>query len=310
MISSQPLPVRKAWTPTIKPKQNTDDGSALVVILKDGTKPCDPNIDNLKWVFSDPYFIVQVCEVQTPPDVPVDTPLTEEQYIDNYNMRKVLTFAAEGPYVKNPDGTLQPQFAWSNLPCIIVRDTSVSNITPRGTTDVDNTDNIIGGMSGRISTALCEASQADLYFLTHWLDACEKYVDVEGVRSIDRGSTLKWSVQPTSTQAIMYKPSSRDFFINQLTNATATLSQLINSYLGRGQLLGVVFVPNIIDFDIDLATSNNEFRKLNECDVVAEEADTSSAATFIWFIVIVALVILVAWALITLGPQYAPVNPT
>jgi hypothetical protein len=283
-----------------------DDASVLVIILQVGTKSCDDNITNLKWIFSDPYFTVQLCAVEPPPDIPTTTTLSQQDYINNYTMRKALTYAAEGPYVVNSQGVSEPQYHWTNLPAIIVQDTSVSNITPAGTTDVTHTnpaDDVIGGMKNRISVALDKARQADLYFLCVWNDACDKYVDVNNVGSIDHGSTIKWTIQPTSTQAIMYLPATRDYIREALVTATVNLSTLLNTEISQGQLLATAFVPNIIDFDITIATSNSDYAKLNQCAAVSTSStSTSNASSFIWFIVVVIIVILVAWALIQIGP--------
>jgi len=290
--------------------EEDDAASVLVIILQCETKSCDQNITNLKWVFSDPYFTVQVCAVDPPPNIPTTKTLTQAQYQENYCMRKALTYAAEGPYIPNSDGTIEPQYWWTKIPCIIVKDSSISNITPAGTTDRDFPDNppdkIIGGMKDRVKTALNKARQADLYFLCKWNDLCNKYTDVTGVGFIDHGSTLKWSVQPTATQAIMYTPSSRDYVREALVTANVTLSELLNANIAQGKLLATVFVPNIIDFDIDLATSNSDYLKLNECDpAVATVTQTTSSNSIIWFVVIVLLIIIVGWSLIVLGPQYS-----
>lgn len=281
--------------------------SVLVIILSGETKSCDSNITNLKWTFSDPYFITEVLAVAPPPPVPATKTLSESQYIENYSMRKALLFAAEGPYV---NGT--PQFAWTNLPVIIVKDSSVSNITPSGTTTVEHnltSDDNIGGMKGRISTVLEKASTADLYYLCRWNDLCNKLTDVSGVTgSIDHGSYLRWSIQPSSTQAIMYPPSTRDFVSNALINASVPLGDFLNNEIKLGNLLATVFVPNIIDFDITIATSSSDYFKLNECAAASADSTSSSSSTnvtLIWFVIIILLIVLIAWALIQLGPQYA-----
>ena len=280
-----------------------DDGSVLVIILQCETKSCDQNITNLKWVFSDPYFIVQVCEVEPPPTILPSSTLTQQQYLENYYMRKSLNYAAEGPI--NPS-TLEPLYWWTQLPVIIVKDSSVSNITPVGKTDIKHinpSDNVIGGMRDRIKVSLNSAKQADLFFLCKWSDACNKYVDI--VSSIDHGSSLKWSFQPTATQAIMYTPSTRDFVQNSLVTATVPLSTLLNTNIANGSLLATVFVPNIIDFDISLATANSDYAKLNECaPVVTSTTSTTNSAAFVWFVAITACIFLIAWALIQLGPKY------
>lgn len=289
--------------------QEDDNASVLVIILQCESKLCDANIINLKWAFSDPYFTIQVCAVDPPPNIPTSKTLTYEQYMENYYMRKALTYAAEGPYIANSKGVSEAQLWWSKIPVIIVKDSSVSNITPSSITDEEHSDNpedeIIGGMKRRITVALNKASQADLFFLCKWHDACNKYVDVEGVGGIDHSSTLKWSVQPTATQAIMYTPSSRDYIRESLLTATLPISDLLNTNISKGNLLATVFVPNIIDFDIDLATSNDDYNKLNECAHIQTTSQSSNnVASFLWFAVIIILIILVAWALIQLSPQY------
>jgi len=279
----------------------SSSASVLVIILTGEAKSCDNNINNLKYVFSDSYFTVQVCAVEAPPEIPSSSTLSQEQFISNYNMRKVLSFAAEGPYIVGPDGTLTPQYLWAKLPVLIVKDSSVSNITPSG---VAASKDVIGGMPERIRTALNKANQADLYFLCVWNDACNLYSDIDGIGAIAHGSTLKWSVQPSATQAVMYTPSSRDYFREALINATVPLGSLFNSILQQGNMLAAAFVPNLIDFDIDLATSNDDYAKLNECAAITtSSANSSSVATILWFILIIVLVFVVAWAMIVLGPQ-------
>jgi hypothetical protein len=270
------------------------DASVLIIILQVETKPPDSNIENLKWVFSDPYFITQVYKVDPPPDIPANSTLSYDSYVENYSMRKALVFAQEG---------------WPKLPVIIVKDSSICNITPSGTTNVNfptiPSNKVIGGMKNRIQVALDKASQADLYYLCKWNDVCNQYTDVVGATgSIDHGSYIRWSVQPTATQAIMYTPSSRDFVANALVTATVALGTLLNNYIAQGKLLATAFVPNIIDFDITLATSASDYAKLNECAPVAVTATSSNASSFIWFAIILLLIIIVAWSLLQLGPQY------
>lgn len=292
-----------------------DDASVLVIILQCETKPCDDNINELKYVFSNPYFIVQVCAVDLPSNIPVNKTLTKTQYTENYFMRKALTYAAEGPYLHNSQGNLEPQAWWNDLPVIIVKDSSVSNLMPVGVIDEnyevptfkmnDISNSIVGGMKRRISTALDKARQADLFFLCKWHDACNKYIDIE-TGGTNYGSTLKWSLQPTATQAIMYTPSSRDYIIETLVSGIIPLSDILNTNIAKGKLLATVFVPNIIDYDISLATSNKDYNKLNECAPVEESTTTNTGvATFVWLAIVVILIILVAWVLIQLGPRYS-----
>jgi len=287
--------------------QHDDSGSVLVIILQCETKSCDNNINNLKWVFSDPYFILQVCAVDNPPNIPISKTLTQSQYLENYYMRKALTYASEGPYVFNQDNTIEPQHWWSDIPCIIIKDSSVSNITPIGNTKLSHSssdDNIISGMKHRIQVALERAQKADLFFLCKWNDACNKYVDVTNPPASTVETSLKWSIQPTSTQAVMYTPSTRDYIRQSLITSNITLSDLLNTNISQGNLLATVFVPNLIDFDIDLATSNDDYQKLNECaPSPSTTTQSNTTSSIIWLVIIIIAVILVAWFLIQLRPQ-------
>src|SRR5579871_3558737 len=107
---------------------DADSASVLVIILQCETKSSDKNIANLKSAFSDPYFVVQVCSVDPPSDIPDSKFITKEQYIENFFMYKVLSYAQEGPYVTKGSDTVEAQRWWVNIPVIIVKDSSISNI--------------------------------------------------------------------------------------------------------------------------------------------------------------------------------------
>jgi hypothetical protein len=271
-----------------------------VIILRCDTKLKAKNAENLKWVFSDPYFIIQYKYFEQSPNPNV-------QYNENYCMKQALLYAAEGPYITNEDGTITKQGLWKNLPVIIVKDTSVSNITPEGVVDNTNDiDKIIGGMKKRIKTALERAPTANLYYLCRWNDNCTKNRQVEGAESIARGSSLKWSINPTATQAIMYTTKTRDMVISALLTipAKTTLSDYLNLNISNGNLSATIFSPNIIDFDQSLATSQDDFNKLNECFPITADNTTQSNTNLIWLSILILIVILVACALVQLGPKY------
>lgn len=266
--------------------------SVLVLILQCETKSCDKNIDNLRSLFSNPYFIVQVCTISIPNNIIVSKTLNKKQAIENYSFLKALNYAAEGPYEINDKKDLQPKYNWSEMPVIIIKDSSVSNIDPR---------NNLTGMNYRIEVALNKAKTSDLFFLCKWNDECSKYKDIEGSYS---GSSLKWSMKPTATQAIMYTPRARDYIRNILVDSNIPLSDLLNTNISQGKLLATVFVPNIVDFDINLATSNRDFLKLNECapPPVATQKNTRTSF-FILFTIIIIILIAMVWAVISFIPR-------
>ncbi len=290
-------------------------GSVLVIILRCETRKSDRNIDHLKWIFSDPYFIVYVCQIEsyatdTQEDESIitlryDTKLTDTE---SDKMLHTLIYASEGPYFRNEDN-IDPKFWWKEMPVIIIKDSSVSNIYPGN----GSTDNIPNTMRRMISMALDKAHDADLFFLCKWNDACDKYVDVDRNNDHKNGSTLKWSIQPTATQAIMYKPTSRDYVKDVLINLStersvdtkdklnSTFSSILNNNIVDGRLTATVFVPNIIDYDINMSKSSEDYLKLNECAPIQTSTSTPSNASYvIWFVFMILLVIVVGWMLISM----------
>lgn len=278
--------------PDRKDSNFDDKAKVLVIILQCETKACDSNIRNLKWLFSDPYFIVQICSVDVPDDIPINKNLPYLQYVQNYRMRKALVYAAEGPYISN-----KTQGWWKNIPCIIIKDSSVSTLSFYG----DNSTSLV--MKKRIQMAISKGEKADLFFLCKWNDACSKYINVTEPTDETHDGSLKWSMQPTATQAIMYTPSSRDYVKETLTTTEIPLGELLNHHISIAKLSAIVFLPNIIDFDADLSTSDDDYVKLNECAPDCTVSDNNmTTMTYIWLGVMILLAIIVAWILIT-APQ-------
>lgn len=272
--------------------ENSDNASVLVIILQCETKPSDQNIDNLKWVFSDPFFTVKVCSVEPPKNIPMMKTMTPTQYLENYYMWKVLTYAAEGPYSMSENGNVYSNKWWKSTPCVIVKDSSVCNINPIFPTHLKKERGFSCGMKTRIKTALEKATTADLHFLCKWSDNCVKYKDVAGTQNM--GSSLKWSTKPTSSQAVLYTPRARDFIKEKLISAVTPIGDIFNYYISKSMISATAFVPNIIDYDINLATSEADYSKLSECDTKNNATSSTSQSQWIWFGVLVITILIIA----------------
>lgn len=271
---------------------NNDIDSVVVLILNCDTKKGDSNIKNIKWLFSDPYFIVKIC---TPNECPSNVTIPE-----NYMMEVLLSYAKNGPYEEDNKTFVNAQSTWSDKPVIIIKDSSVCNIPPDGITNTIFTNeksSLILGIKNKIKIALANAPKADLFFLCKWDDMCNKYLDVDNYPT-DRTTTLKYSFQPTATQAIMYRPNARDYVRNLIIeNPTTHLSNLLNSHINKRKLVATVFVPNLLDFDINLVKSNSDYIKLNECSTKSITLEknlsnnTDNSNFFVWFILLIILII-------------------
>jgi hypothetical protein len=264
------------YTRNLKNESIGDDNSVLVIILKCETRKCDKNIENLKLLFSDQYFIVEVCEIPN--------------QLDD-DMKKILNYIDNGPYLLNEEGIYEPQNWWKELPTIIIKDSSISHLTP---------ENNIHGIKHKIKTALEKANNADLFYLCKWNDSCEKHRDVENYPD----KTLKWSVKPTATQAIMYTKKTRKYIIEQLENSDITLGELLNSHIDKCKLSAAVFTPNLIDYDINLAVSNSDYNKMNECDPAVNTQTVTNNNTYLLIIVLIILIIIAAWFIINPPVRY------
>lgn len=251
-----------------------DNASVLVVILQCETRACDNNINKLKNVFSDPYFTVQVYDIDVPKDV---------TNVENYRMLQTLTYAKEGPFIiNNEDGVTTKSSWWKDIPVIVIKDSSIcsASFDPYS-------------MKQRIKTALKKASNADLFFLCKWGDACDKFKTVEG------DANLKWSSQPTAVQAVMYTPKARDFVLDTIQNTVSNISDVLNSNIEKGKLLSTVFVPNLIDYDINLATNDKDYAKLNECAMPKQNNQkNNNKMTFVWLAIIIIIGFLLAWSML------------
>jgi hypothetical protein len=269
----------------------TDDASVLVIILQSEATPHTENINNLKWFFSDPYFTVQVCRVDPPGQIVAGKNLNTSQYLENYYMRKALAYAGEGPYINGSDNKISPQRWWTKLPCIIVKDNSISNLIP--STRKLSSRNFLGGIKKRIKTALERAKEADLFFLCKWDDNCEIY----------KNSNLspKRSNLSTSTQAIMYTPLSRDFIRDSLMKVKLPLSDYLNLNISEGNLLATVFVPSIIDFDMNLITPPQNYETMNEH--LSPQLSQPVTTTAVWLIIVIVFIALIIWAVLQLMPK-------
>lgn len=251
----------------------------VVIIPDDATVPRN---DLIKYLFSNPMFeVIEVC-----PKVgnDVDTPgLTPNQYYEICAVRAGLLAAEK----------LNPQ-----APCIIIKNTSTSASSP---TTIAN-----------IVKECIAVDHFDLCYLCKWLDMCQLYHEVD-CKTSNRAISIVKTKSPHGIQAILFSVRGRDILLGQATMSNGqrfivngSLDQRLNQEIFNCNISAICTVPNLIDFDIILnASSNSDFIKVNECKEVTipSPSTSTSEGNLLGFFLIVALILLVAWAFLRAGPR-------
>lgn len=146
----------------------------------------------------------------------------------------------------------------------------------------------------------------DLYFLSSWNDSCTKYQDV------DSKENLKVTNNGNVNLANMYSPNARTIILNgkrmkngkYFSKGDSEFSKNLANAVRDGNLTAVTSVPNIFTFNINFSTSSLDVNKLNKCVPVIEQAPPgNTTASYLWFFIFLVLIVLLAWALIKLGPK-------
>jgi len=177
---------------------------------------------------------------------------------------------------------------WPNLPSLIIYDSSVTSI-PRET------------FLSLIDKAL--PLGMDMLFLCRWLDSCSTYRSVEGWTTFE--TSLMWTTQPTSQQAILYTVEARNFMLVNLASTNSTLQDyglFCNYILGQRKQRAATFVSNLIDFDINLVVRNEDYYKFNACTLVTPTTNTNRTQVFLICIAVFFFILLAAWILIRMHP--------
>lgn len=160
---------------------------------------------------------------------------------------------------------------------IVVMDTSVSYLAPEVIRD-------------RITTALTKAPDADIHYLCKWKDNCAKY------HSVGNSNVMKWSTNPHGLQAVLLPPKTRDIILRKARLSDGNFFEVediahsLTKAIRENLLKATVFVPNIVEFDVNMATSNKDFERLNQCQ---EEEQKRGSSTWTWVIVFALLLLFI-----------------
>lgn len=267
----------------------------------------DPNSQRTAQVqslFDDKRFHINIANISPPADLQSSNNWsTNSDKLETYRVKWCLHHAQQ----HHPTNYI-----------IISKDTSISSVP----SDV---------IADQVSSIIHNKSQNseykfDLFYLCKWLDRCDLYT---GVKPIEGTSSLVMQTySPRGFQCIMLSPRGRDVVLGQapMTNGKyfspnegKSLASHLNDAIMNRNIQAFCIHPNLIDYDITAAKSQDDYRKLSECQFdnkknYQEDIGSNSGSNFnnglssilglgssstysIWvFIAVIIILILIIWA--------------
>lgn len=242
-----------------------------VIILKGGTKSCDPNIENLKNLFKSKEYKVDIV-VDDFNYQPKQNPIKD--HVDDLDKIKINKY----DYHQNCTFLRLFKFYSQNQqPLLIIKDNSVSNLSNKIITN-------------KIQSAFAKAPEADLYYLCSWNDNPNDYQWIDEKESC--GSRLVFNNKSSGIQAVIFSVAAQNYLLEQL-NQKRIKEENFENIIKQSKLKAVAFVPNLIDFDGFLALADTDYQKLNKTidqSTVGSE-QTSESGWLVFMIILVFFVI-------------------
>jgi hypothetical protein len=157
----------------------------------------------------------------------------------------------------------------------------------------------------------------ELFYLSRWLDKCDSMTATANVNGY--ANSIADTPSPFGIQCLILSKTGRTRLRTLMEAAKVSgavpetpLNILINSWIMNStdpEIRAKAATPNLFVYDIARKTSKSDYSKTNECreSAPAKKLKTKDAnQTFFWFMIIFAIVLLVAWFIVKLTP---PINP-
>ena len=154
----------------------------------------------------------------------------------------------------------------------------------------------------------------DLMYLNRYLDMCQLMTRTSELEDVStEGTSIMRTQAPGGSDAILYTPTGRDIVLGygRMTNDATfipetTIKNQLNIEIYRGNLSAICAVPNLFEYDTILnAIDNNDYLRTNTCAPIIMTADDENGvnvAGIILLVIIIIFAIILAWALLTVGP--------
>jgi hypothetical protein len=252
--------------------------SVRVVIINTVTE-YQERIKRLKQHFDPDFFDVQVHSIVK--EEPIKNVRDEEKIVGEF----IYMYLSEANHNSN-----------LKCPILFIKDTSVA------APEVEQ--NVIRTMM--IKTL---KSNFDLLYLCKWQDDCGKHKKVEGAPDY-----IRQTMRAMGLQALMITPQGAAKILNQVPlqsplDIEKGLENELRRLMSRADLIAMTTTPNMFNFDSSLTGNSRDYYRNSECSVTDEETSETSSSNSTWssagwiiFIAIAIVVLLIAFALIVLGP--------
>jgi hypothetical protein len=252
------------------------DTVLVIILVGEATNSIETRIEILKHLFSNPLFRTEVFHHDPPGEIQASDGLTVKNKIETLRFRAALEYAHE----RAPTSAV-----------IIVKDSSISNVDP---TRIER----------EVKKARDLQVDYDLFYLTKWLDQCQKQREIPGQGQGE--PNLVWTQSPYGVQCLYLTTSGRDIIRGQIPMrngqyflATKSLSVQLSEEIYRSNIKAITTRVNLLNYDMSLALSNTDYLKMNECQpVTALTQGTESSNNYLYFVLIIILILILTWSVV------------
>lgn len=161
----------------------------------------------------------------------------------------------------------------------------------------------------QIHQILIQATQQagwELFYLCKWLDRCDLYGIPQNVKN--KTYSFVNTLSPNGFQAIMFSPRGRDIILGIIPMkngklfppVTQPIAVQLNNNISNGNITAISTIPNVFEYNVNLATNSADFQKGTLCQPVNTPSTSTTdqtALSFMWYIIMIIMIILLVVAL-------------
>ncbi len=176
----------------------------------------------------------------------------------------------------------------------------------------------------------------DIFYLSNYMDQCDKMTDIKSMTDSNKKIVTTVSPSPGSFSCILFSPSGKKKFneyfkTNPVPKSTLSSKKTLGNYLNlkttSGDFKSITIVPPLIQFNIFDRKNDRELNKVMLCSEsesikkkreitknvtkpdVKKETPGEYNLSFIWFIIIVIAILIIAFVLIKYTSTKNSVTP-